>query len=206
MPYAPHVHYPLVTLARARETLHLHNTIANVTAATFLPPETQNMMAPDSRTFPASHERAICDFTTALAVLQPNQKDPRTKERIDGSGNGISRGNFSDAEYKKEGGGGGRGTDSIAAKSEKGGEGGSDTSVGDMLDKRHAPAETGTPCVADQEQSTSDKRRLQEPPGNGQVCRKPSRQDTGRRGSQRGDGGDGMDEGVSVIGACHYAR
>lgn len=156
---------------------------------------------PIVRILSLSHERAISDFTTALVVLRTNKGNLRANERPDGGGGvGAFREASSDAECKEERGREGSDDNPIAVKS--GGGGNPDT----VLDETCAPTGKEASCDVDQQQPTSDDRRPQERRGDDEACRKSSRQDTGRRGSQRGDGGDGMDEGVSVVGACHYAR
>ncbi|CAM9852486.1 unnamed protein product [Scytosiphon promiscuus] len=142
-----------------------------------------------------SHERAIGDFTTALAVLRSKQSDRRSEDRLGASEGGCCQEDSSSVECEEQGEEGGRDADSTAAKSEKGNGGVGDTTTDAVLDDRRAQVKKRTSRVSDQQQ----------PLGKDGLSRKLSRENTGRRGSQRADGGDGMDDGVSVVGACHYA-
>lgn len=157
-----------------------------------------------------SHERAVGDFTTALALIRRKQ----TGEGFDGS---RLRETCSAADLLQDNdeGPGGNGDDAAASTTTEhkeiggGGDGGDDNERPRTPDERCAPSTAPGASVGGV--AAQNQPRLAEPghqaESRGEDGRsKISRGDTSRRRSQGADGGDGMAEGGSVLGACHYAR
>ena len=161
----------------------------------------------------SSHERALGDFDTALTLVR---RKKQTEDELDGATRPL-RETSSAAELLQdndEGPGGVEdGKAAAATTSTKHEEtyGGSGGGGGDASprtpDERRSPGASNAsggvghtqPCLAEEpghhEEPHDEDGRLKTGGGDGS-----------RRRSQGADGGDGMAEGGSVLGACHYAR
>lgn len=142
-----------------------------------------------------SHERAVEDFTTALAVLRSKRKGRETNL----GGRESFRKSSSAGERRDEGEGAGVGDNGMDLDAKR--EQGTTTTTNNPHD-----VHPGTSGAADPNtfQDSNDRRDQSTSTDNKQR----STQDGGdRKDSQStSEGGDGMSEGGSVLGACHYAR
>lgn len=147
----------------------------------------------------SSHERAIRDFTTALALLGSKQNE----DDLDGS---RSREASSAAELQNNADAEGLGRDGdVAATTNQIEIDDSSNTNSHASHDRCAPSEPNTSGGVDQNQQYLAKTGQQESLGEDDRF-KLNGDGASRRRSQGADGGDGMAEGGSVVGACHYAR
>lgn len=152
----------------------------------------------------SSHEQAIRDFTTALSILGfKSACGSRTKSL--GGADGCSR-DDSVSQLKDEPEGEEKEVDARNAKPEQDSDTkGKRTNPDVMLSENCSPRVEYNRTGADlHEASPAETKQPESHGAEGHLDE--SREANCRRDSRSGEVGDGMGEGGSVMGACHYAR
>ncbi|CAM9639293.1 unnamed protein product, partial [Ectocarpus fasciculatus] len=150
------------------------------------------------------HEQAIRDFTTALYILGSKSARGSRTVSLDGA-DGCSR-DGSVSQRKDEAKGVEKGVDARNAKPEQESDTeGNRTNPDPTLSENCSPRVEYKRTSADpHEASPAETKQPESPAAEGHL--EESRETNCRRDSRSGEVGDGMGEGGSVVGACHYAR
>ncbi|CBN78486.1 conserved unknown protein [Ectocarpus siliculosus] len=153
----------------------------------------------------SSHEQAIRDFTTALSILgSKSARSSRTTSLLGGA-DGCCR-DDSVSQRKDEAKGDEKEVDARNAKPEQDGDTkGNRTNPEVMLSETCSPRVEYNRAGTDPHEASPAETKHPESHGD-EGHLEESREASCRRDSRSGEVGDGMGEGGSVVGACHYAR